>query len=262
MSDELADIQSDSDERGIHLRQAGIKGLRYPITVWDRSANRQDTVGTFKLTVDLPHHYKGTHMSRFLAAIERHRGEISLETMPDLVDDLRNRLDAERAHVRVDFPYFLRKSAPASGVESSLEIHSWFVADAEERDALFTLGVETPVMTLCPCSRAISERGAHCQRSRVRTSVRFRELVWIEELVEYAEQAASAPLFPLLKREDEKWVTEHSYDNPVFVEDLVRNVAVRLRDDPRITWFYVEAENEESIHVHNAYAAASSDDLG
>lgn len=261
MTEELVDIQNSPDDRGIPLRQVGITGLRYPITVWDRAKEKQATVGSFKLTVDLPKEYKGTHMSRFLAAIEKHRGEMSLETMPDLVDDLRGRLDAERAHVRVEFPYFIRKAAPVSGVESSMEVLCWFVGDAEEKDAEFTLGVEVPVMTLCPCSRAISDRGAHCQRSRVRISIRFRELVWIEELVTIAEEAASAPLYPFLKREDEKHVTELSYDNPVFVEDLVRNVAVALRDDSRVVWFYCEAENEESIHAHNAYAAVGSADL-
>ncbi|MCB9506390.1 MAG: GTP cyclohydrolase I FolE2 [Myxococcales bacterium] len=261
MTDALEDIQSGPDDRNIPLRQVGVVGLRYPVTVWDRSSERQQTVGTFKLTVDLPHQFKGTHMSRFVAALERHRGEMSLETMPELVDDLRTRLDAERAHVRMEFPYFVRKAAPVSGVESALEVRCWFVGDAEEREALFTLGVDVPVMTVCPCSRAISDRGAHCQRSHARISVRFRELVWIEELVEIAEAAASAPLYPFLKREDEKWVTERSYDNPVFVEDLVRNIAARLRDDARIQWFYVEAENEESIHTHNAYAAVGSADL-
>ena len=261
MTEELADLQSSPDHRGIPLRQVGVTRLRYPITVWDRDAQKQHTVGTFKLAVDLPQDYKGTHMSRFVAALERHRGEMSLETMPELVDDLRNRLDAERAHVRVEFPYFIRKRAPVSEQESSTEVRCWFVGDAEERDAEFTLGVEVPVMTLCPCSRAISDRGAHCQRGLARFSVRFRELVWIEELVEYAERSASAPLFSLLRREDEKWITEHSYDNPVFVEDLVRNIAVSLRDDDRVLWFYVEAENEESIHAHNAYAAVGSDDL-
>ena len=262
MARELADIQSTPDDRGIPLRQVGVVGLKYPMTVWDRSAQCQSTVGEFKLTVDLPKEYKGTHMSRFLAALEKHRGEMSLETIPDLVDDLRGRLDAERAHVRVEFPYFIRKSAPVSGVESSMEIRCWFVGDAAEKDAEFTLGVEVPVMTLCPCSKAISDRGAHCQRSRARISIRFRELVWIEELVAIAEQSASAPIFPFLKREDEKYVTELSYDNPAFVEDLVRNIAVSLRDDDRVVWFYCEAENEESIHAHNAYAAVSSADLG
>jgi GTP cyclohydrolase I len=258
----LVDIQATGDDRGIPLRHAGISSLRYPITVWDRTEQRQQTVGTFRLTVDLPHDFKGTHMSRFIAALEQHRGEMSLETLPELVDDLRNRLDAERSHVRVEFPYFVRKHAPVSGVPSSLEVLCWFIGDGEERHAEFTLGVDVPVMTLCPCSKAISDRGAHCQRSRARMSVRFREIVWIEELVAIAEESASAPIFPFLKREDEKWVTEKSYDTPVFVEDLVRNIAVRLRDDDRVTWFEVEAENEESIHAHNAFAAVGSGDLG
>lgn len=257
----LPDVQSSPDDRGIPLRQVGITQLRYPMVVWDRTEKRQSTIGTFKLTVDLPRHYKGTHMSRFLAALEKHRGEVSLETLPELVDDLRNRLDAERSHVRVEFPYFVRKKAPVSGEESSLETRAWFVGDAGEKEARFTLGVETPVMTVCPCSKTISAYGAHCQRSRVRTAIRFRELVWIEELIEYAEQSASSPLYPLLKREDEKFVTEASYNKPVFVEDLVRNVAQLLRADPRITWWYVEAENEESIHNHNAYASVGSDDF-
>jgi GTP cyclohydrolase I len=259
--DGLVDVQSTPDDRGIPLRQVGIKGLRYPLVVWDRDARRQSTVGTFKMTVDLPKAYKGTHMSRFLTALEKYNGDISLETMPELVEDLRNRLDAETAHVRVDFPYFIRREAPVSKETSRLEVNAWFVGDAGERDAKFVLGVEVPVMTLCPCSKAISAYGAHCQRSRVRISIRFRELVWLEEVVAWADASGSAPIFPLLKREDEKWVTEHSYENPVFVEDLVRNVATRLRADARIEWFYVEAENEESIHAHNAYAAVYSTDL-
>jgi GTP cyclohydrolase I len=261
MTTELVDVQATNDDRGIPLRQVGVTALSYPMQVWDRDQKRQQVMGRFKLTVDLPHEYKGTHMSRFVESLEKHSGEMSLETLPELVDDLRNRLDAERAHVRVEFPYFIRKRAPVSGAESSMRVNCWFVGDAEEREATFTLGVSVPVMTACPCSKAISERGAHCQRSSVRMSIRFRELVWIEELIHYAEASASAPIFPLLKREDEKWITETSYDNPRFVEDLVREVAIRLRDDDRITWFYVEAENEESIHTHNAFAAVGSEDL-
>jgi GTP cyclohydrolase I len=257
----LVDIQSSGDDRGIPLRHVGVSRLRYPMTVWDRQNRVQSTVGTFRLTVDLPHDYKGTHMSRFIEALEAHRGEISLETLPGLVDNLRERLDAERAAVRVDFPYFVRKKAPVSGLESSLEILSRFVGEAGERDAVFTLGVDVPVMTLCPCSKAISDYGAHCQRGTVRIDVRFREMVWIEELVEIAEASASAPIFTLLKRDDEKWVTERSYENPTFVEDVARNVALRLRDDTRITFFEVEVENDESIHAHNAYASVGSDDL-
>ena len=260
-SSRLVDIQSTADTRGIPLRQVGVTRLRYPMVVWDRTEKKQHTIGEFKLTVDLPHNFKGTHMSRFITSLELHKGEVSLETIPDLVEDLRNRLDAERAHVRVEFPYFIRKAAPVSKLESYLETRCWFVGDAAEKEARFTLGVEVPVMTLCPCSKAISERGAHCQRSKLRISIRFRELVWIEELVEWGEQSASSPIWPLLKREDEKWVTEQSYDNPVFVEDLVRNVAQRLMAEERVQWFYVEAENEESIHAHNAYAAVGSDDL-
>jgi GTP cyclohydrolase I len=261
MSEELNDVQSQPDHRGIPLRQVGITSLSYPMVVWDRTDKKQHVLGRFKLTVDLPQSFKGTHMSRFVEAHVAHKGEMSLETLPELVDDLRNRLDAEKAHVRVEFAYFIRKRAPISGAESAMRVNCWFVGDAEERDAEFTLGVSVPVMTLCPCSKAISERGAHCQRSSVRISIRFRELVWIEELINVAEASASAPIYPLLKREDEKYITETSYDNPRFVEDLVREVAIRLRDDDRITWFYVEAENEESIHTHNAYASVGSEDL-
>ena len=258
----LVDIQATPDTRGIPLRHVGISNISYPIVVWDRSQQRQATVGRFKLTVDLPREYKGTHMSRFVTALEHHRGECSLETMPAFVDELRERLDAERAHVRVEFPYFIRRTAPVSGLESSLEIRAWFVGDVDgDRAAAFTLGVEVPVMTLCPCSKAISRYGAHCQRSMVRVEVRFREMIWIEELVEWADAAASAPIFPLLKRSDEKWVTERSYENPAFVEDVVRSMATRLIAEERVTWFQVEAENQESIHNHDAYAAVGSDDL-
>ncbi|TVQ95207.1 MAG: GTP cyclohydrolase I FolE2 [Deltaproteobacteria bacterium] len=261
MTEALEDVQSRPDYRGVPLRKAGISQLRYPMVVWDRDQQRQHTIGTFRLTVELPREYKGTHMSRFITALEHHRGEVSLETVPDLVDELRNRLDAERAHVHVAFPYFIRRAAPVTGQESSLALQCWFDGSADEREAEFTLGVEVPVMTLCPCSRAISARGAHCQRSRARMKIRFRELVWIEELAAIAEASASCGIWPLLKREDEKWVTERSYDNPVFVEDLARNIALRLKAEPRITWFEVEAENEESIHDHNAYAFVGSDDL-
>lgn len=258
----LRDVQSSTDSRGIPLRQAGIRGLRYPMTVWEKDGGPQRTIGSFRLTVNLPAESRGTHMSRFLSAIEQHLSDrVNLDNMAELLDDLRSRLDAETAHVRIDFPYFIRRRAPVTNLESWLELRAWFVGEAEERDARFTLGVEVPVMTLCPCSKEISAYGAHCQRSYVRMSVRANEMVWIEDLLAYADASASAPIFPLLKRPDEKWVTETSYENPVFVEDLVRNVVEKLRDDPRITWFFVEAENEESIHTHNAYASLYSSDL-
>ena len=177
------------------------------------------------------------------------------------MDDLRETLDAARSHVRVDFSYFIQRKAPATGAASMLELRCYFLGDADRDTARFTLGVEVPVMTLCPCSKAISQYGAHCQRSMARMQVRFHDLVWIEELVEIADSSASAPIYPLLKRADEKWITEHSYENPVFVEDLVRNIAGKLMADPRVAWFEVEAENEESIHAHNAFAAVGSDDI-
>lgn len=259
---ELPDVQARPDTRGIPLRHVGVSNLTYPMTVWDRDEQVQHTVGRFKLTVDLPSEYKGTHMSRFITALENHRGEISLETIPDLVDELRERLDAERAHVHVEFDYFIRKLAPVSLEESALRLRCWFTGDVlDETDGRFTLGVEVPVMTLCPCSKTISDRGAHCQRSHARMEVQFRELVWIEELARIADDAASAPIFTMLKREDEKYITERSYDNPVFVEDLARNIAVALDSDRRITWFHVECENQESIHAHNAFASVSSEDI-
>lgn len=261
MTQPMIDIQSSADERGIPLRAAGISKLKYPMVVWDRDQKSQQTIGDFTLTVDLPHQYKGTHMSRFIEALERHRGEISLSTLPLLVQDLRQTLDAARSHVRVDFSYFIQRKAPATGAASMLELRCYFLGDADRDTARFTLGVEVPVMTLCPCSKAISQYGAHCQRSMARMQVRFHDLVWIEELVEIADSSASAPIFPLLKRADEKWITEHSYENPVFVEDLVRNIAGKLMADPRVAWFEVEAENEESIHAHNAFAAVGSDDI-
>lgn len=258
----LADMQATPDPRGIPLRHAGVSQLSYPISVWDRHQVRQETVGRFKLTVDLPHNVKGTHMSRFLEALEEHQGNCSLENIPDLADDLRSRLNADRAHVRVEFPYFIPRVAPVSGKRSRLEIQACFEGDAVgERHGAFTLIVRVPVMTLCPCSKEISRYGAHCQRSHATVKLRGRELIWIEELVEWIDASASSPLYPLLKREDEKWVTEHSYENPVFVEDLVRNIAMKLIEDPRVTWFEVEAENQESIHNHNAYAAVCSADI-
>lgn len=259
----LADMQASADPRGIPLRHAGISQLTYPIAVWDRDSDRRrETVGRFKLTVDLPHNVKGTHMSRFVEALEAHQNDLSLETLPELVDDLRSRLNAERAHVRVDFPYFVSRVAPVSGSISQLKVDAWFEGDANgERHGAFTVGIRVPVMTVCPCSKEISRYGAHGQRSYATIELQCREHVWLEELVEWADDSASSPVFPLLKREDEKWVTERSYETPVFVEDLVRNLALKAIADERVTWFRIEAENQESIHDHNAFAAVSSADL-
>ena len=257
----MEDVQNRSDERQVPIDQVGICDLRYPITVLDRRHDRQQTVATFTLSVGLPHHFKGTHMSRFLEVLERHRGEVTARTVPAILSDLRRRLDAERAQVVVEFPYFLERTAPVSGAKSLMGYDCSFRAEADGGNEDFVLGVRVPVTSLCPCSKAISDYGAHNQRGYLSMEVRTAnraggepEFVWIEELVEVAERSASAPVYPLLKREDERHVTMQAYDNPVFVEDMVRNVAVRLKADPRVTWFRVHAVNHESIHNHGAFA--------
>ncbi len=264
----MEDLQSHRDDRGVPLDEVGVSGLRYPIIVWDRARERQQTVATIEMSVALPHEFKGTHMSRFIEVLEAHRGEVSLRTLPSLVGDLRARLEAERARVQLRFPYFLERSAPISGATALMDYECGFEGSARgpalggaaaEAEQDFTLEVSVPVTSLCPCSKAISDYGAHNQRSQLRVRVRSvdlaeRSMIWIEELVELAERSASAPVYPLLKRADERHVTMQAFDNPVFVEDMVRNVAVVLRDDPRVAWFEVRAENQESIHNHAAFA--------
>lgn len=250
---ELADIQNTQDERKIAIDKVGVKNIRYPIVVADRSNGPQSTVGTVNMYVDLPHHFKGTHMSRFLEVLNQYHGAISVEKIPEILDSMRERLDAETAHFSVGFTYFMKKQAPVTEAMGLMGYECTFEA-ASGRENDFVLGVEVPVTTLCPCSKEISAQGAHNQRGNVHVRVRFDDSVWIEEIVEMAEASASCALYPILKRPDEKWVTEKAYDNPRFVEDLVREVTLRLQDDQRIRWFEVHVENFESIHAHNAYA--------
>jgi GTP cyclohydrolase IB len=259
---DIVDVQSRPDTRGMPLDQVGVRDIRCPIVVLDRAAEKQNTIASISLAVSLPHHFKGTHMSRFVEILEQHRGELTMRTMPSLLEDLRKRLDAERAHVEVRFPYFLSRSAPASGATALMDYQCWFVGDSSSTESDFVLGVEVPVTSLCPCSKEISEYGAHNQRGHISIEVRIarstagiRDLVWIEELIEVAEGSASAPVYPLLKRIDERHVTMQAYDNPVFVEDMVRNAALRLQSDSRIAWCSVKAVNQESIHNHNAFAS-------
>jgi GTP cyclohydrolase IB len=257
----LEDIQSQPDERQLPIDQVGITGLRYPIVVLDRSRVCQNTVATLTLAVSLPHHFKGTHMSRFIEVLEHHRGEVTVRTLPALLGDLKRRLEAERARVEVCFPYALVRVAPVSGARAVQTYDCWFIAEANGAHDDFVLGVEVPVTSLCPCSKAISVAGAHTQRGELRLETRGRReegagfaLIWIEELIEVAERAASAPVYPLLKRPDVRHLTMQAYDHPVFVEDMVRNAALELQKDPRVAWFRVRAENHESIHNHNAFA--------
>lgn len=249
----MKDVQNQPDARKISIDRVGVKNLSYPITVLDRANGVQHTVGSITMTVSLPHRFRGTHMSRFVEILNEHHRELHIDKVGDILKKMKERLDAEEASMEVVFPYFIEKSAPESGAKSLMEYGCFFQGNLSDH-ADFVLGVDVPVTTLCPCSRELSERGAHNQRSVVRIRVRYNGFVWIEELIEMAEASASSPLYALLKREDEKAVTERAYDHPMFVEDVVREAAVKLDADPRITWYSVESENMESIHNHNAYA--------
>jgi GTP cyclohydrolase I len=250
----MQDKQSERDARGIRINQVGVKGIRYPIVVRDLAHKTQNTVATIAMYVDLPHHFKGTHMSRFIEVLNEHGQIIHVENIPQILHRMRERLNAEYAHLQIDFPYFVEKKAPVSQAVGSLDYSVTFLARTENGRIDFTLIAAVPVTTLCPCSKGVSERGAHNQRGMVTVHVRSQKTIWIEEMIQLVETAASCELYAILKREDEKYVTERAYDRPVFVEDLVRTVAVGLQKDPRVTWYRVEAENLESIHNHSAYA--------
>lgn len=257
----MIDMQSSPDDREIPIDLVGVKNLTYPIFILDRNHEKQQTTARVSMSVNLPQEFKGTHMSRFIEVLNAHRGEVTMRTLPVLLQDLKTRLHAQSARVELAFPYFIEKAAPVSGARAMMDYECAFIAEANGGDMDFVLRVDVPVTTLCPCSKAISDYGAHNQRGRVNIQVRSHHdesgrpsFIWIEELIGVAEASGSAPVFPLLKREDERHVTMAAYDNPVFVEDLVRNVAQRLRADARVAWFSVEAENMESIHNHAAFA--------
>lgn len=252
-SSALVDIQASKDHRNIAIDRVGVRNVKYPIEVLDREHGRQHTIGAFTLTVDLPKHFKGTHMSRFLEVLNENRSEVSVQAIPVILDGLRERLDAERAHIEVSFPFFMRKPAPVTGKTGMMEYECKFMAE-KNATTDFVMQVIVPVTTLCPCSKEISAYGAHNQRGYVTARLKFEGMVWIEEIIEKIEACGSAPLFPVLKRPDEKWVTEHAYDNPRFVEDMVREVSLAFDADARIKWYEIEVENHESIHAHNAYA--------
>ncbi len=259
----MVDLQGSPDDRNIAIDQVGVTDLRYPIVILDREHEKQQTVASLTMSVNLPHHFKGTHMSRFIEVLSEHRGEVTMRTLPGILQQLKAVLEAESARVEVRFPYFLERVAPVSGpkVKALMDYECWFVGEVNGSSDDFVLGVRVPVTSLCPCSKAISDYGAHNQRGLVTIEVRGERtsegrpaLIWIEELIEVAERSASAPVYPLLKRADERHVTMLAYDNPVFVEDMVRNVASRLQSDNRVASFRVEAVNQESIHNHSAFA--------
>ena len=259
----LTDVQSRHDGREIELDHAGVSDLRYPIAVLDRAHEKQRTVATLSMSVGLPHHFKGTHMSRFIELLNEHRGEVTMRTLPAMLKDLKERLTAESARIEVRFPYFLEKTAPVSGSKALMDYDCSFIGTSNGHGDDFILGVRVPVTSLCPCSKEISDYGAHNQRGYITVEVRTATgpndsaegLVWIEELIDWAENSASAPVLPLVKRPDERHITMQAYDNPVFVEDMVRGLAQKLKADARIVWFRVHAKNDESIHNHNAFAS-------
>jgi GTP cyclohydrolase I len=250
----IPDVQSSADTRRLAIDKVGIKAIRHPVRVGDKCGGVQHTIATFNMYVGLPHNFKGTHMSRFVEILNSREREISVESFESMLRDMVKRLEAEFGHIEMTFPYFINKSAPVSGVKSLLDYEVTFVGEIRDDKYSFSMKVVVPVTSLCPCSKKISDYGAHNQRSHVTITARTTEHVWIEEIVRMAEEQASCELYGLLKRPDEKYVTERAYDNPKFVEDLVRDVATVLNRDKRIAGYIVESENFESIHNHSAYA--------
>ena len=250
----LTDVQKTRDRRNIPINKVGVKDISYPIVVMDKNRTFQHTVARVNMYVDLPHHFKGTHMSRFIEILNTYREKIALDKLEVILERMKEKLGASRAHLEVEFPYFIEKTAPVSRAKSLMEYTCQFSASLAE-DFDFILGISVPVTSLCPCSKELSRFGAHNQRSTITVRIRYREFIWIEDLVEIIEQCGSSPVYSLLKREDEKFVTEQAFENPKFVEDIVREVTQRLSALENVIWFTVEAENYESIHKHSAYAS-------
>ena len=246
--------QSERDHRELRIDKVGVRGLRFPIQVRDKARSVQNTVATIGMFVDLPKEFKGTHMSRFVEVLNAHGSVVHVENIAEILRSLQKKLNAATSHLEIEFPYFMSKKSPVSRLESLMDYVARFDATACGAEIDFVLTVKANVTTLCPCSKAIAKHGAHNQRGEVTVALRSTRVVWIEDVVAIIEGAASSELYALLKRQDEKAVTERAYENPVFVEDLVRNVALRLNADARVSWYKVEAENFESIHNHNAYA--------
>jgi len=255
---DVEDVQAHADTRQLPINRVGIKDIRHPVRVKDRSAGEQHTIASFNMYVSLPHNFKGTHMSRFVEILHGER-EISVESFRAMLSTMTARLEADSGHIEMKFPFFVMKKAPISGVESLMDYQATLIGANHHGLVETWVQVEVPVTSLCPCSKKISDYGAHNQRSHVTIKARLRSHIWIEELIEIAESEASCELYGILKRPDEKYVTERAYDNPKFVEDVVRDVATRLNRDERISAYVVESENFESIHNHSAYARIERD---
>jgi len=264
----IPDVQNDADSRKLAIDQVGVKAIRHPVRIMERpSAERasataptvQHTIAMFNMYVGLPHQFKGTHMSRFVEILSAQERELTVESFKAMLKEMVDRLEAEEGRIEMSFPYFIEKSAPVSGVRSLMDYEVTFIGEIKKGQECFAMKVLVPVTSLCPCSKKISAYGAHNQRSHVTVTVKTSDFVWIEEIVDLIEKQASSELYGLLKRPDEKFVTERAYDNPKFVEDMVRDVAAILNLDDRITAYVVESENFESIHNHSAYALIERD---
>jgi GTP cyclohydrolase IB len=255
---EVEDVQAHADTRRLPINRVGIKDIRHPVRVKDRAAGEQHTIASFNMYVSLPHNFKGTHMSRFVEILHAER-EISVESFRGMLRTMTERLEADTGHIEMSFPFFVMKKAPISGVESLMDYRASLIGEHRHGRTEMWLRVEVPVTSLCPCSKKIADYGAHNQRSHVTIAARLRSHMWIEELIGIAESEASCELYGILKRPDEKYVTERAYDNPKFVEDMVRDVATRLNQDERVAAYVVESENFESIHNHSAYARIERD---
>ena len=255
----MKDIQSQNDFRRIPVDKVGIKDIRYPITVLDRKNGFQHTIASINMYVDLPERYKGTHMSRFVELLHLFRSEISLKKISNILERMKEHLKAASAHVEITFPYFIEKKAPISNSPGLMDYTCGIIGSSGHDGRLDLISeVIVPVSSVCPCSKEISEAGAHNQRGEVRVSTRFKKFIWIEDMIDLVEKSASCEVYSVLKRVDEKHVTEQGFSNPKFVEDIVRDVAEKLKKDENVTWFSVSAENFESIHNHNAYAFITS----
>ncbi|MCB1823574.1 MAG: GTP cyclohydrolase I FolE2 [Candidatus Competibacteraceae bacterium] len=255
----IPDVQSSADTRRLAINKVGIKDIRHPIKVRDRSGGEQHTIATFNMYVNLPHNFKGTHMSRFVEILNVPGREISVDSFKDMLTEMTGRLEAEAGHIEMTFMYFVTKAAPVSAVQSLMDYEVTFIGEIRDSQPTMNVKVVVPVTSLCPCSKKISRYGAHNQRSHVTVNVRAQDFIWIEDIIDLVEKEASCELYGLLKRPDEKHVTERAYDNPKFVEDMVRDIAAKLNQDDRVAAYAVESENFESIHNHSAYAMIEHD---
>ena len=257
----MKDVQKQRPENPLYIEKVGVKGISYPIVVSDRKKGTQNTVASINLYVDLPREFKGTHMSRFIEVLNEYKEKIHIKNFEHILNEIKATLEAESAHMEIYFPYFIEKEAPVSGSVGLME-YTCCLLGMVGRLREFKVGVNVPIQTLCPCSKEISDYGAHNQRGLVSVMVRYEKFFWIEDLIELIESCSSSQVYPILKRPDEKFITEQAYNNPMFVEDVVRQAASLLNERDEFSWYSVEAENFESIHNHSAYAYIESKEHG